>query len=142
MNKNRRCALIILIISNAALLIIPLLFLIIMALYNQNTSEPFCAFQRVFHLYCPGCGGTRAVRALLKFDLVGAFIYYPPLILSLPILGYLEYLLVRGVILSDPQEIRRFNPALRIIFAVFILVNFVLRNILLLNGIDLLGDIL
>lgn len=142
MKKSRKNALLLLVLSNAALLIIPIIYLFLMAVYDQYTSGPICSFQRVFHLYCPGCGGTRAVRALLRFDLVGAFICYPPLPLSLPILGYIEYLLVRGAVMSDARQITRFKAPLLIIPAAVILINFAVRNILLLNGIDLLGDIL
>lgn len=39
-----------------------------------------CAFHSVTGLYCPGCGGTRAVRALLRGDIWQSFINYPPFI--------------------------------------------------------------
>lgn len=37
----------------------------------------FCVFQRVLGLYCPGCGGTRAFRALLHGDIFSALYYHP-----------------------------------------------------------------
>lgn len=36
-----------------------------------------CAFKRVTGFYCPGCGGTRAVDALLSGHFLKAFIYHP-----------------------------------------------------------------
>lgn len=36
-----------------------------------------CVFQSLTGLYCPGCGGTRAVRSLLKGDLLMSFKYHP-----------------------------------------------------------------
>lgn len=38
-----------------------------------------CRFYRTFHLYCPACGGTRALGALLRGDLLSCAYYYPPL---------------------------------------------------------------
>ena len=34
-------------------------------------AVPPCLFYRVSGLYCPGCGGTRAIRALLEGDQIG-----------------------------------------------------------------------
>ena len=39
-----------------------------------------CIFNRVTHLCCPGCGGTRAFRALLKGKILMSIYDYPPLI--------------------------------------------------------------
>ena len=39
-----------------------------------------CIFNKVTHLCCPGCGGTRALRALLKGKILMSIYDYPPLI--------------------------------------------------------------
>ena len=36
-----------------------------------------CLFHLMTGLYCPGCGGTRAVRALFRGDLAMSFQYHP-----------------------------------------------------------------
>lgn len=46
-----------------------------------------CAFKKVTGLYCPGCGGTRAVRQLLKGHLWQSFIDYPPVIYGVVVYG-------------------------------------------------------
>ena len=38
---------------------------------------PPCVFHVLTGLYCPGCGGTRAVVALLDAHVVKSFFYYP-----------------------------------------------------------------
>ena len=38
---------------------------------------PNCVFESVTGLYCPGCGGTRAVIALFKGHFVKSFILHP-----------------------------------------------------------------
>ena len=39
-----------------------------------------CIFNKVTHLCCPGCGGTRAFRALLAGEILKSLYDYPPLI--------------------------------------------------------------
>ncbi len=36
-----------------------------------------CRFKQVTGFYCPGCGGTRAVKALLSGHIIKAIIYHP-----------------------------------------------------------------
>lgn len=36
-----------------------------------------CIFHEITGLYCPGCGGTRAVKALLKGHIIISFVYNP-----------------------------------------------------------------
>ena len=43
---------------------------------------PPCLFHRVTGLNCPGCGGTRAISAMLRLDFAAAF-WYNPLICCL-----------------------------------------------------------
>lgn len=38
---------------------------------------PPCPFHRLTGYYCPGCGGTRAVRALFRGHLAASFFYHP-----------------------------------------------------------------
>jgi hypothetical protein len=44
-----------------------------------------CPFAETFHIPCPGCGSTRAVRALLRLDFVSAVHFNPvaPLVFGL-----------------------------------------------------------
>ena len=50
-----------------------------------------CIFLTVFHLYCPGCGGTRAIRCLLQGHLLQSFWYHP-----LVLYGAVMYLIFMG----------------------------------------------
>ncbi|MBO4686997.1 MAG: DUF2752 domain-containing protein [Clostridiales bacterium] len=40
-------------------------------------QEGPCGFSQTLHLYCPGCGGTRAVKYLLQFDPIRSFLANP-----------------------------------------------------------------
>ena len=37
------------------------------------SALPPCTFHSLTGLYCPGCGGTRCAKSLLRGDLAGAF---------------------------------------------------------------------
>lgn len=41
-----------------------------------------CIFHEITGLYCPGCGGTRAVKALLGGHIITSFMYNPIVIYS------------------------------------------------------------
>lgn len=36
-----------------------------------------CLFHQISGLYCPGCGGTRAVKALIEGHFIDCFFYHP-----------------------------------------------------------------
>ena len=38
---------------------------------------PPCLFHTLTGLYCPGCGGTRAVRAFFQGKIIQSFFYHP-----------------------------------------------------------------
>jgi hypothetical protein len=38
-----------------------------------SAALPACTFQRLTGLYCPGCGGTRCAKSLLRGDVATAF---------------------------------------------------------------------
>lgn len=63
-----------------------LLFLLVSALCGiwmagtgKSMAElvPPCLFHAMTGFYCPGCGGTRAVMALLRGDVLASFIWHP-----------------------------------------------------------------
>ena len=57
-----------------------------------------CVFHLATHLECPGCGMTRAVSSILKFDFASAFKYNPlsltvvPLLLTILFLSEVRYI--------------------------------------------------
>lgn len=45
--------------------------------FNVTDLISPCLFHRLSGLYCPGCGGTRAVRALLEGHPIACFFHHP-----------------------------------------------------------------
>jgi hypothetical protein len=48
---------------------------------------PPCPLHALTGLYCPGCGSTRALHALLQGDVPGAMAMNPLLVIALPLLA-------------------------------------------------------
>ena len=99
-----------------------------------------CPLHDLLHLYCPFCGGSRAILLLLRFDFPTAFRVNPAVLLSLPVvLFYYARALVaffRGGVFSFRIP-KGWTIALLSLFGVFFLV----RNVLLLAfGFDPTGD--
>ncbi len=100
-----------------------------------------CIMHLVTGYYCPGCGGTRAVWALLRGDLLRSFILHP----------LVPYTAVIGGWFMVSQTIERlFRGRIRIalhfreiyiwIALGLIVASFIVKNLaLILFGVDLLG---
>ncbi len=60
---------------------VPVLALIAFLLYHTGVLEGLysggCAFKRATGLYCPGCGGTRALCFMLSGELLKSLYYHP-----------------------------------------------------------------
>lgn len=65
-----------------AFLIIGILFIILFIAYNFRIP---CIFHEVTGLYCPGCGGTRAIIALAKLDIYQAIRYNILTVIAIPV---------------------------------------------------------
>lgn len=100
-----------------------------------------CFFRIHFHIYCPGCGGSRAVLALLRGNLIQSLKYNP-----IPFL-FLVYLFITTTLTSvklfskGMYSFPRVHLGCSIGVLAFIIMYSILRNYLwLIYGIDLLGD--
>lgn len=55
---------------------------------GESGPYPVCPFRLLTGLWCPVCGSTRAVHALLHADLAAAAAYNVLLVLAVPVAGY------------------------------------------------------
>ena len=101
-----------------------------------------CAVHDFLHLYCPLCGGTRAVSALLHGNLPEALRYQPVVVIFVGIA--LVYYIMAWVHLFRKKPLMTRVPAtLSIGFTVLLFGYCVVRNLLLVFfGIDSIGDLL
>ena len=139
MLKNRRGFILLLLIINLSILAVSLLYALLFHLYPEFFA---CSFKRIFSLYCPGCGGSRALTRLLSFDLVGSFLALPPLWFAIAAIVELDARILIAAIKNDSSPIKSYKPILFYVFAGALVLNFILRNILLVTvGFDPLGDL-
>lgn len=98
-----------------------------------------CLFQLITGLYCPGCGGTRAVRALIEGNL-RLSLQYHPLVLYTAVVVTAELLSCALSKAAKNPRLYLGHEMLFIYIAVGIVsVNWVYKNVMLIFfGIDLL----
>lgn len=91
-----------------------------------------CMMQKLTGLYCPGCGGTRAVRALLAGHPLQSFLYHPFVLYEAVLMGILIFFRLAEKV--SRGKIRRLScrPVWLWIGVLLIVGNWILRNILLL----------
>ena len=89
-----------------------------------------CPFSSVLGIYCPGCGGTRAVKALLHGQIIQSF-WYHPLVPYSAILGG-GFMLTQGLHRLGFNKIRgwRYHNWYLIVFIFLFGCNFLIKNIL------------
>ena len=139
--KRLRKNLYILIFLNLSLLLSAVAYIIYFKLTNGKEIGISCYFKETFGLYCPGCGGTRALYHLLNLNLFRSFILYPPITIgSLVIFDYDMRLLIT-LVKRNTAVTDRFKYYTFILIPVSVILTFIIRNILfLVFKIDTVGD--
>lgn len=99
-----------------------------------------CALYSTVGLYCPGCGGTRAMNYLLHGHFLQSFVYHP----VVPYTGALVfcYILSHSLSILTKGRLRAmlFRPVYFYIMIGIILVNWIVKDALILvKGIYLMG---
>ena len=111
-------------------ILIIFLGIIYFSFLEKQIPIPTCPFYTHLGIFCPACGGTRAIISLLNFDLLSSF-YYNPIVLYTIFFTTL-YLITELINLFFNKKINiPFNFILK--FGIFILFsNCIIRNILIL----------
>lgn len=99
-----------------------------------------CTLHTLTGLYCPGCGGTRAMISLFRGDLLHSFIYHPLVPYTAVICGWF---MISQTIQRLSRNRLRIGMHYRDFWLwgalVIVAANFLLKNILLIWDIDLLA---
>lgn len=106
--------------------------MILISAFNISISEiiPECVFHAATGYYCPGCGGTRAVIALLHGDLLTSW-YYHPFVIYMTIYYFL-YEISNSFSIVTRGRVRglRFCPLVFYIGIVIIIAQWLIKNYL------------
>ncbi len=89
-----------------------------------------CIWDMVFGIYCPGCGGTRAIGALLKGEILTSFWYHPVVVYS--IILYVIFMVSQLLALISRGRIRgiRFHSWYLYVALIIVVVNCLAKNYL------------
>ncbi|MEH6406423.1 MAG: DUF2752 domain-containing protein [Leeuwenhoekiella sp.] len=110
------------------LFILPALCLFYFYNPTENTFFLQCPFYRLTHLYCPLCGGQRALHSLLHFNFIEMFqdnlLFSAALIVG-------AYNLVCIFFKKQPFRVknRLYKPKIQLIIIAIVLIFWILRNI-------------
>jgi hypothetical protein len=133
-NKKR---LFLLIFANVSVLIISLLYNLVFKMTDGKAFE--CVFLKYVGIYCPGCGGSRSLNALLSFKFVRSFLLYPPILITSLMLLIYDIFLFFSIIRNDYSPMKSFGLKFVLIIPISIGITFILRTVLLFMGFDLIS---
>ncbi|MBQ7334872.1 MAG: DUF2752 domain-containing protein [Clostridia bacterium] len=138
LRKSRKYFLILHLAALAVILFFPLYRAIAGAMPSFLSQ---CVLHDRLFLYCPVCGGTRAVDALLHLDVVGALRYNPLVTIGILILLIADFVAWVRFFRHEPPFLR-FPQWSWVVMAVVLVGYAVLRNYLMIaHGIDPTGDL-
>ncbi len=114
-----------------ALVFIVIVSVILFFVQKYDINLPPCTFNMITGLYCPGCGGTRAIKALLHGQIIKSALYHPFVLYGVVI--YLWFMIshtIRKFINHNVKGMQYRNIYIYI-WLVILVLNFIIRNILL-----------
>ncbi len=124
-----------------------LLFLLFLVFYHVNDmcfyhTDGSCGMKYLFHLYCPGCGGTRAIDSFLHGNFIKSFLYNPVILyLAVYFLSYYLPAFLHFIGLWKKKINNMIYVYILIGLLAIIIIHFVARNLLLVyGGYDYIGE--
>jgi len=129
---------------NGALLLAAAVFALLYRWADTHAPLLFaCQVRRRLGLYCPACGGSRAVMCLWRLDLVGALHYYPPVVLCAALVLALDVRLLLNIFCNTDRFTRTYRARAFLSVPALMLLTWVVRTVCLVGfGVDLVGDLL
>ena len=141
MSKRRKFLNLFILLHLAAFLYGAFILLIGMITKRLGVSY-FCLSHDLLGIYCPFCGGTRALASLLRLDLLAALRFNAAFLFSLPIILFFDLRTLVRILQNRLDRPLLPKWVIPFVLTLFIL-QFVLRNLLLFGfGIDFTGDFL
>ena len=98
-----------------------------------------CSLYSLFGLYCPGCGGTRAVEYLLQGDFVKSFFYHPVVPYTAVLVGCYVISHTLNIFSKGKIKAMMFRPAYLYVMIAIIVIQCVIKNVfVIMNGTHLI----
>lgn len=119
------------------------IFLIVTRIFIQRSQNEIfqfiieCPTHFIFNIYCPTCGGTRALIALLRFDIISALKYNAFVVYLVCLFIYFDAFILINILKNK----KSFIPKIwGIITLVLMILFFIFRNIAVFKfGVDYLS---
>ena len=102
---------------------------------GKSILPPFppCMIHAVTGLYCPGCGGTRAVLALVRGKLLASFFYHPIVLYTAVVGGWFLLSQTIGKLSRGRfPAVMHFKPGYLWIALALVVINCIAKNVALL----------
>lgn len=112
------------VISITSLLSVGILYWIMMKVTGHGMQ---CMLYEITGLYCPGCGITRMIYAILDLNFYQAFRYNPYLFVTLPFVGIIAIKVMYEYIINNKHY--KIVDTLLIVYAISLILYGILRNI-------------
>lgn len=96
--------------------------------FSITANFPSCFFRDTFQVYCPACGNTRSVLALLRGDLLQSLRYNITPIILLCLLGGLYLEAVNYYVLKNYKKIFPRNQIFWFSFLFLMFLYYIIRN--------------
>lgn len=109
-------------------IVILLLFIVYYIIPNYPQVE--CFFVTQFNMYCPGCGGTRALLAFVEGHFLRSVWYHPLIMYS--VVMYLAYMITHTCERLHIPHVKgmRFRLSYLYVALIILVGNFILKNVL------------
>jgi hypothetical protein len=130
---SKKTKLILYFATNILLPVIAIAVIILGRLFAQSSYTEYinCPSVLVFDVYCPFCGTTRAMSALLHGKILSAFIYNPAFVLFVPYFLYYDIKTFIHII-KNKEKFPNIQLWIIITLGTILITNWIFRNILLL----------
>lgn len=118
-----------LVLFGAAVFVVPVMWHYLQPLLDG--ALPGCVLWTFFGVYCPGCGGTRAVNALLHGHILQSLWYHPLVLYCMVLyLGYMISWTFARLRLFGIEKGMKFRAGYLYGMLAVVAVNFILKNVL------------
>lgn len=132
-----------LIINGTCIVAIGFAFLLLVLQRYKILPSPDCTFLTITHMYCPGCGGTRALFSMLSGNIMKSLYYNPAVVLGTMLIAYYEIGSIYTIVKNDGRYHFCKIAWPVYVYTALVVIYAIVRNVLLLHyGIDMLGNIL